>query len=78
MTLRVISADEICMTPWPLLRRSFLLGVFLGVFAPARAFAAQLTLPSEVPAVLDKIYSFDIDRAAQDAKQVESSRPQDP
>ena len=66
------------MTAWPLVRGSFLIGVFLAAFPLAGAIAAQLTFPPEAPAALDKIYSFDIDGAAQDAKQLQSSRPQDP
>lgn len=43
---------------------------------PARA--SKLTLPPETPAILDKIYSFDLEGAVEDAKRMEEQRPNDP
>lgn len=40
--------------------------------------AAKLTLPPEKPAVLEKIYSFDIDGAVEAAKRMEAERPEHP
>ncbi len=42
------------------------------------ARAAQLTLPSETPAILEKIYSFDLEGAQEAAKQLQKERPDDP
>ena len=49
---------------WPLL------------FNPARA--EQLSLPAEPSAILQKIYSFDLEGAQQAAKQMEKDQPDDP
>lgn len=43
---------------------------------PARA--SKLTVPPETPAVLDKIYSFDLEGAVEDAKRMEEQRPNHP
>jgi hypothetical protein len=43
---------------------------------PARA--SKLTVPPETPAVLDKIYSFDLEGAVEDAKHMEEQRPNHP
>jgi tetratricopeptide (TPR) repeat protein len=43
---------------------------------PARA--SKLTVPPETPAILDKIYSFDLQGAVEDAKRMEEERPQHP
>jgi len=42
------------------------------------AGAAKLTLPPDTPAVLEKIYSFDIDGAVEAAKRMEADRPEHP
>ncbi len=39
---------------------------------------SRLTLPSETPAILDKVYSFDLDGAVGDAKRMEQERPDHP
>jgi tetratricopeptide (TPR) repeat protein len=44
--------------------------------APTRA--SNLTLPPETPAILDKIYSFDLDGAIEAAKRLEQQRPNHP
>jgi tetratricopeptide (TPR) repeat protein len=43
---------------------------------PARA--STITLPPEAPAILDKIYSFDLDGAIEAAKRMEQERPNHP
>jgi tetratricopeptide (TPR) repeat protein len=43
---------------------------------PARA--SKLTLPPETPAILDKIYSFDLEGAIEAAKRMEQERPNHP
>jgi tetratricopeptide (TPR) repeat protein len=43
---------------------------------PARA--SQFTLPPETPAILDKIYSFDLEGAVEAAKRMEQERPNHP
>jgi tetratricopeptide (TPR) repeat protein len=40
--------------------------------------ASSITLPSETPAILDKIYSFDLDEAVQAAKRMQQQRPNHP
>ena len=40
--------------------------------------ASSLPLPQEVGAILDKIYSFDLDSAAQEAKQLQRDKPDHP
>jgi tetratricopeptide (TPR) repeat protein len=42
------------------------------------AGAAKLTLPSETPAILEKIYSFDLDGAVEAAKRMQAERPEHP
>jgi tetratricopeptide (TPR) repeat protein len=50
---------------------------FLATLAnPARA--SQLTLPPETPAILDQIYSFDLQAAVDAAKRMEQERPNHP
>lgn len=66
------------MLLFPLLRGSSRLALLLAAFSLARCFASQLALPPEAPAILEKIYSFDIDGAAEAAKQLQQSQPQDP
>src|SRR5713226_8082273 len=39
------------------------------------AHASNITLPPETPAILDKIYSFDLDGAVEAAKRMEQERP---
>jgi len=43
---------------------------------PARD--SKITLPPETPAILDKIYSFDLDGAVEAAKRMEQERPNHP
>jgi tetratricopeptide (TPR) repeat protein len=40
--------------------------------------AFSITLPPETPAILDKIYSFDLDEAVQAAKRMQQQRPNHP
>jgi tetratricopeptide (TPR) repeat protein len=40
--------------------------------------ASNLTLPPETPAILDKIYSFDLDGAVEAAKRTQNERPNHP
>jgi tetratricopeptide (TPR) repeat protein len=46
------------------------------LFRPSRA--TQLTLPPEAPAILEKIYSFDLEGAQEAAKQLQKERPDHP
>jgi tetratricopeptide (TPR) repeat protein len=59
-------------------RRAGLAGLFLlaPLVMPARA--STITLPPEAPAILDKIYSFDLDGAMEAAKRMEQERPNHP
>jgi hypothetical protein len=55
----------------------------LAFFLLASSFAApagfaKLALPPETPAILDKIYSFDIQGAVEAAKRMEQERPEQP
>src|SRR5258708_30193205 len=47
-----------------------------GVSGPARA--SNITLPPETPAILDKIYSFDLEGGVEAAKRVEQELPNHP
>jgi tetratricopeptide (TPR) repeat protein len=44
--------------------------------APARA--AKLVVPGETPAILDKIYSFDLPGAIEDARRMQAEQPEHP
>jgi len=46
--------------------------------APSGASASKLVLPPEAPAILDKIYSFDLDGAVEAAKRLEQQQPSHP
>jgi tetratricopeptide (TPR) repeat protein len=61
----------------PTLRLAALIFLLLSSF-PAPAGFAKLTLPPETPAVLDKIYSFDIAGAVEAAKRMEQEHPDHP
>ncbi len=65
------------MPSMPTLRPAALIFLLLGSFAAPAGFA-KLTLPPETPAVLDKIYSFDIAGALEAAKRMEQERPDHP
>jgi tetratricopeptide (TPR) repeat protein len=45
---------------------------------PAPARASKLILPLETPAILDKIYSFDLDGAVEAAKRMQQQQPSHP
>ena len=59
-------------------RRSGLAWLFFltPLVIPARA--SKLTVPPETPAILDKIYSFDLEGAVEDAKRMEEQLPNHP
>src|SRR5256885_6033853 len=57
--------------------RAALFFLLLSSFAAPAGFA-KLTLPPETPAVLDKIYSFDITEAVEAAKRMEQEHPDHP
>src|SRR5258708_34172273 len=65
------------MPSMPTLRLAALIFLLLSSF-PAPAGFAKLTLPPETPAVLDKIYSFDIAGAVEVAKRMEQEHPDHP
>jgi tetratricopeptide (TPR) repeat protein len=50
--------------------------ILMSCAGPARA--TKLTLPPEAPAILDKIYSFDLPGATEAAKQMQQERPRHP
>jgi tetratricopeptide (TPR) repeat protein len=52
--------------------------LFLSICSALPARAAKFTLPPETPAVLEKIYSFDIGGAVEAAKRIQSERPEHP
>ena len=51
---------------------------FLLALSPALARATQLSLPPETPAILEKIYSFDLDGAQEAARQLQKEHPDHP
>jgi tetratricopeptide (TPR) repeat protein len=59
-------------------RRTGLACLFLLAPLAMPARASKITLPPETPAILDKIYSFDIDGAIEAAKRMEQERPNHP
>jgi tetratricopeptide (TPR) repeat protein len=61
----------------PTFRPAALVFLLLSSFAAPAGFA-KLALPPETPAVLDKIYSFDIAGAVEAAKRMEQDRPDHP
>ena len=62
----------------PIVRRAGLACLLLLVPIAIAAHASSITLPPETPAILDKIYSFDLDRAMEAAKRMEQERPNHP
>jgi tetratricopeptide (TPR) repeat protein len=54
------------------------LGLLLLGSAGARARATALQIPPETPAILDKIYSFDLERAMEDARRMQADKPEHP
>ncbi len=66
------------MIPMRTCRRASLTCLFTLAFFAVPAAASRLTLPPEAPAILDQIYSFDLDGAAEAAKHMEQERPNHP
>src|SRR6266852_2532398 len=66
------------MIPMRTCRRACLTCFFTLAFLVMPAAASRLTLPPETPAILDQIYSFDLDGAAEAAKQMQQERPNHP
>ena len=60
------------------LRSTAIVGLFLLAFSSSPARASQLTLPPEAPAILGKIYSFDLDGAQEAARQLQKEHPEHP
>ena len=58
--------------------RAGLAGLLLQAALSLPARASQLTLPLEAPAILDKIYSFDLAGAIEAAKRMQQERPTHP
>src|SRR5215467_16154341 len=52
--------------------------LFFLAFPLSQARASQLSLPPEAPAILEKIYSFDLEGAQEAAKQLQKERPDHP
>ena len=48
------------------------------VFTPNSVRASQLPLPPEIPGILEKIYSFDLDGAQEAARQLQKEHPEHP
>lgn len=64
--------------PLASLRSAGIVGLFLLAFAPSATRATQLALPPETSAILEKIYSFDLDGAQEAAKQMQKEHPEHP
>src|SRR5467141_3169986 len=65
------------MLSMPTFRQAALIFILLSSFAAPTGFA-KLALPPETPAILYKIYSFDIQEAVEAAKRMEQERPDQP
>jgi len=65
------------MPSMPTFRYATLIFLLLSPFAAPPGFA-KLSLPPETPAILDKIYSFDLSGAIEAAKRMEQDRPDHP
>src|SRR5437762_603441 len=59
-------------------RRAGLACLFLLAPLAMPVRASTITLPPEAPAILDKIYSFDLDGTIEAAKRMEQERPNHP
>src|SRR5882724_3507613 len=68
----------VTMIPSRIARRAGLAGLFLLAPLAMPARVSTITLPPEAPAILDKIYSFDLDGAMEAAKRMEQERPRHP
>ena len=66
------------MNAFQLTRRAGLTCLFLLVPLAIPTDASNITLPPETPAILYKIYSFDLDVAIETAKRMELERPNQP
>ena len=64
--------------PLASLRSVGIVGLFLLTISLSPARATQLTLPRETPAILEKIYSFDLEGAQEAAKQLQKEHPENP
>jgi tetratricopeptide (TPR) repeat protein len=64
--------------PLASLRSAGIVGLFLLTFSLSPARATQMTLPPETSAILEKIYSFDLDAAQEAARQLQKERPEHP
>jgi len=62
----------------PITRRAGLACLLLVAPLTIRAHNSNTNLPPETPAILDKIYSFDLDGAIEAAKRLEQERPNHP
>lgn len=66
------------MTSMKTCRTASVVCLFVLAFLALPARASQLQLPPETPALLDKIYSFDLDEAVAAAQRMEKERPDHP
>src|SRR5712664_832861 len=66
------------MNASPVARRGCLACLLLLAPLAMPALSSKITLPPETPAILDKIYSFDLDGALEAAKRLEQQRPNHP
>src|SRR5712691_6194977 len=68
----------VTMNASPIARRAGLAGLLLLAPFTIPARASHITLPPETPAILDKIYSFDLEGGIEAAKRMEQERPNHP
>src|SRR5713101_4357482 len=66
------------MNASPIARRAGLTCLLLLAPLAGPAHASSITLPPETPAILDKIYSFDLEGAVEAAKRMEQELPNHP
>src|SRR5216683_5782872 len=66
------------MNASPVVRRACLAWLLLLAPLAIPVRASKITLPSETPAILDKIYSFDLDGATEAARHMQQEQPDHP
>jgi hypothetical protein len=78
LTRQATLLSEVAMTVRRFFLRLLLSLLFALAVSPQPASAAKFSVPPETRAILDKIYSFDLDGAIADARRMQQSLPEHP